>query len=71
MGSKNNNLKVNCIALAVMALFAETMEEAQEQILQLKEQVGKIGLHISIEKTKIMKNIKHSRVYLKVQELND
>lgn len=69
LGCKRKNLKVNCIAFADdMALFAETMEEAQEQILELKKQAAKIGLHISFEKTKILTNIKHSRKYLKVEE---
>lgn len=57
LGCKKKNLKVNYIAFADgMALFAETMEEAQEQILELKKQAAKIGLHISFKKTKIMTN---------------
>lgn len=69
MGCKKTNLKINSIAFADdMALFAETMEEAREQILELKKQAAKIGLKISFEKTKIMTNNNYPNKYLKIQE---
>lgn len=69
LGCKKTNLKINSIAFADdMALFAETMEEAREQILELKKQAAKIGLKISFEKTKIMTNNNYPNKYLKIQE---
>ena len=69
LGCKKKNLKINCIAFADdMALMAETMDEAKEQIIELEKHAAKIGLHISFEKTKIMINNRHPCKYLKVQD---
>ena len=58
LGTKNKGITIKCLAFADdLALLAETWEEAKEQIAELQEQAGRIGLNISFEKTKIMSNI--------------
>lgn len=49
-----------------MAMFAETMEEAKEQVIELEWQTAEIGLKISYEKTK--SNYKYPNKYVKVIE---
>lgn len=55
IGTKNNHVKVKCLAYADdLALLAETEEEAIDQINTLKEIAEKTGLQISYEKTELM-----------------
>lgn len=55
IGTKNQHVKVECLAFADdLALFAETEQEAINQIDQLKEIAEKTGLQISFPKTEMM-----------------
>lgn len=55
LGTKNQRVQIKCLAFADdLALFAESEEEAIEQINQLKEIAEKTGLQISFPKTEIM-----------------
>lgn len=57
LGTKNKGITIKCLAFADdLALLAETLEDATNQISELQEQAAKIGLKISFEKTKIMSN---------------
>lgn len=67
LGTKNKGITIKCLAFADdLALLAETWGEAKEQIAELQEQAGKIGLKISFDKTKIMTNIVDSPTRFKV-----
>lgn len=55
IGTKHQNLRIKCLAFADdLALFAESEQEAINQIDQLKETAEKTGLQISFVKTEMM-----------------
>ena len=69
LGHKRDGLAIDCLAFADdLALLASSIEVAVMQLNILRHQAAKVGLQVSLEKTKYLTNISESPRKLQLEQ---